>query len=250
MPFEPTPETLLYVAAVFIAAGIVKGVLGIGLPLVSLPLLAGTVGPITAMALLVVPTFAVNIWQAVQSGYLSGALRRFWTAYPLLIGGVVFGVTLLTRMDTGVLTAVVGVLVILVSISQLFPLRLHVPERAEPWATPVVGLSSGLLGGLSSFLGPVMVMYLVALRVTKDQFVGAIAIFYVIASVPFFGGLAVSGRLGHEELIASALASLMILLGVLVGQRLRRRASPELFRRAVLIMLILIGANMIRKGLM
>lgn len=250
MSFEPTLETLLYVAFVYVLTGAVKGVLGIGLPLVSLPLLAGTLGPVTAMAFMVVPTFAVNLWQAIQSGYLVAAFKRFWTAYPLAMLGAAIGVSFLTRMDAGTLTAVVGVLVIFVSVSQLFPLRLSVPHGFEPWLTPVVGLSSGILGGLSSFLGPFMVIYLVALRVTKDQFVGAIALFYLIAGIPFFGGLAVSGNLGVEELIGSTAASVMILIGVVGGQWVRKKVSPELFRKAVLIMLILIGANMIRKGLM
>ena len=250
MSFEPTIETLLYVAFVFVLSGAVKGVLGIGLPLVSLPLLAGTMGPVTAMAYMVVPTFAVNLWQVIQSGYLLWALKRFWTAYPLAIVGVAIGLSFLTRMDAGTLTAIVGVLVIFVSVSQLFPLRLTVPRGFEPWVTPVVGLSAGMLGGLSSFLGPFMVIYLVALRVSKDQFVGAIALFYLIAGLPFFGGLAISGELGVEELIGSTAASVMILVGVVGGQWIRKKVSPELFRKAVLTMLIVIGANMIRKGLM
>jgi len=250
MSFEPTFETLLYVALVYVLSGGVKGVLGIGLPLVSIPLLAGTMGPVTAMAYMVVPTFAVNLWQVIQSGYLMGAFKRFWSAYPLAILGVAIGVSFLTRMDAATLTAMVGVLVIFVSVSQLFPLRLSVPHGFEPWVTPIVGLCSGMLGGISSFLGPFMVIYLVALRISKDEFVGAIALFYLIAGIPFFGGLAVSGELGVEELIGSTAASVMILIGVVGGQWVRKKVSPELFRKAVLIMLILIGANMIRKGFM
>jgi uncharacterized membrane protein YfcA len=240
----------LYIAAVFILAGVVKGVLGIGMPLVSLPLLATTVGPITAMALLAVPTFAVNFWQTCQSGYMSESVRRFWPAYPLAILGVVIGVTFLTRMDRNALMVVVGAVVVLIAVSQLTPIAFTVPKRAERWATPLVGIVSGLLGGITSFLGPVMVMYLVALRVHKDLFVGAIALFYMIAAIPFFVGLNLYGHFGWFEFWASCGAALMIWLGVLVGQRLRARASPELFRKLVLGLLIIIGANMIRKGLM
>ncbi|MGH6912760.1 MAG: TSUP family transporter, partial [Geminicoccales bacterium] len=117
------------------------------------------------------------------------------------------------------------------------------------WCTPLIGIVSGLLGGVSSFLGPLMAMYLVGLRVTKDQFVGAIALFYLIAAIPFFSGLAVSGHFGWRELLASTAAAFLIWLGVLVGQRLRARASAELFRRLVLVLLMIIGANMVRKGL-
>ena len=248
--FEPTFGILLYMALVYLAAGVVKGVLGIGMPLVTLPLLAGVVGPITAMALLAVPTILINFLQTFQSGYMTGALKRFWVAYPLLIGGIIIGVNFLTRLPRGGVFILVGTVVILISISQILPFKRTLPQRAERWITPAVGIISGLLGGVSSFLGPLMAMYLIALRVTKDQFVGSIALFYLIAAVPFFIGLATTGHLGWMEFLASCGACLMIWFGVLIGQRLRARASAELFRRLVLAVLVVVGANMIRKGLM
>jgi hypothetical protein len=163
----------------------------------------------------------------------------------------VFSVTLLlTRMDRGALMIVVGVVVILIAISQLMPFAAAIPQRAERWCTPLVGIVSGLIGGITSFLGPLMVMYLVALRVEKDQFIGAIALFYVIAAIPFYVGLGIHGYFGWPVFFASCGAALMIWFGVLIGQKLRARASGDLFRRLVLGMLIVIGANMIRKGLM
>ncbi len=247
--FEPTVGILVYVAAVFLATGVVKGVLGIGMPLIAIPLLAGTVGPIGAMALMAVPTVAINLWQTAQSGYMLGALKRFRAAYPLLVGGVVLGLFFLTRLDRGALFVLIGSLVVLIALSQLLPFNLAVPKHWERWCTPLVGIVSGLLGGVSSFLGPLMAMYLIALRVTKDEFVGAIALFYLIAAIPFYFGLGVGGHFGWTEFLASTAAAFLIWLGVLVGQVLRARAPAELFRRLVLILLMIIGANMVRKGL-
>lgn len=251
MPFELSLENVLYIAAVYLLAGLVKGVLGIGLPLITIPMLATTVGPITAMALLAVPTFAVNLVQAAQSGYMAGAFRRFWTAFPLVIIGVTISVSLLlTKLDRGPLMILVGVVVVLIALSQLVSFTVSIPQRAERWYTPLVGIVSGLLGGATSFLGPLMVMYLIALRVEKDQFIGAIALFYMIAGIPFYIGLGLNGYFGWAEFWASCGAAVMIWLGVLVGQRLRARASSELFRKLILGLLVIIGVNMIRKGMM
>lgn len=251
LPFEPTVGTVLYIAVVFLLAGVVKGVLGIGMPLVTVPMLATLVGPITSMALLAVPTFAVNLAQAAQSGYMRVALKRFWSAFVLAVVGVVIAVSmLLTKMDRNVLLIVVGTVVVLIAVIQFMPFAIVIPARAERWSTPLVGIFSGLLGGVTSFLGPPMVMYLVALRIDKDQFVGTIALFYMVAAVPFYVGLGVNGYLGWFEFWASCGAALMIWLGVLIGQKLRARASGDLFRKLVLGMLIVIGGNMIRKGLM
>lgn len=60
--------TIIIIAATFLLAGSVKGVIGLGLPTVSLGLLAATLDLTTAMALLLIPSFVTNIWQAVVGG--------------------------------------------------------------------------------------------------------------------------------------------------------------------------------------
>ncbi|MDH3704370.1 MAG: sulfite exporter TauE/SafE family protein [Alphaproteobacteria bacterium] len=250
MLFDLTPEMLLFAVFVFLLAGAVKGIIGIGLPLICVPLLSGLVGPITAMALMAVPITGVNIWQMVQSGRFRWAVGRFWSAIPALIVGTVIGLIFLTNMEIKTLTLVVGAIVILMSLIQLFPVKFAIAERQERWMTPGIGLASGVMGGVSSFLGPLMTVYLVALRIDKDQFIGTIAMIYFISALPFFGGLALTGHLGWNELLASTAGTAVILVGVVAGQVLRKAIPPERFRRAVLAMMILIGANMIRKGLM
>lgn len=250
MLFDLGPEMLVFAVLVFLLAGVVKGVIGIGLPLICVPLLSGLIGPITAMALMAVPIIGVNVWQMAQSGRFRWAVRRFWPAIPALTGGTVIGLMFLTNMKIETLTLVVGVIVIAMSIIQLFPLNITIAGHQERWMTPGIGLASGIMGGVSSFLGPLMAVYLVALRIDKDQFIGTIAMIYFISALPFFGGLALTGHLGWNELFASAAGTAIIFVGVVAGQILREMIPPERFRRAVLAMMILIGANMIRKGLM
>lgn len=248
-PFDPTLANLLFCGLVFLAAGIVKGVIGIGLPLVSVPLLAGMVSPGVAISLLVVPVFAANFWQARQSGYHREAFRRFWPAFVTLAVGTLIGVYFLTTLDARTVALIIGTLVVLVSVSQIFPLSLTISPRAESWATPLMGLVAGLLGGISSFSGPPFVMYLVALRLLKDQFVGAIAVYYLFASVPLYASLAYYGFLGWGELLFSAGAAVPVLAGILLGQWLRARVPQEAFRRVVLVALMVVGLNLIRQAL-
>ena len=72
------PATILAIAAAFLIAGTVKGVIGLGLPTVSLALLAVLIDLPTAMALLLVPSFVTNLWQAMVGGNGGAILRRFW----------------------------------------------------------------------------------------------------------------------------------------------------------------------------
>src|SRR6202012_2433341 len=80
--FQPL---LLLIAAAFLIAGLVKGALGLGLPTVSMGLLAVTMPPAQALAIVIVPAIVTNIWQTFVGPYLRDIVRRLW---PLLIGTV------------------------------------------------------------------------------------------------------------------------------------------------------------------
>ena len=86
-----TPEILLLVAAAFLAGGLVKGLIGTGLPTVGLALLAATLGLKVAMPLIVVPALVTNIWQATSGGAFVALLRRLWPLLAMLCIGAWFG---------------------------------------------------------------------------------------------------------------------------------------------------------------
>lgn len=70
--------TLTLIAAVFLLAGFIKGVIGLGLPTVSLGLLTAVIGLQPAMVLLIVPSFITNVWQALAGGHARAVLLRIW----------------------------------------------------------------------------------------------------------------------------------------------------------------------------
>ena len=72
------PNLLIMVGMVFCLAGFVKGMVGLGLPTVSLGLLSIIVDLPTAMALLVMPSLATNVWQALAGGQIGPLWRRLW----------------------------------------------------------------------------------------------------------------------------------------------------------------------------
>ena len=76
---------LILIAAAFLLAGFIKGVIGLGLPTVSMGLLAVTMPPAQAIAIMIVPAIVTNIWQTFSGPYLRDIMRRLW---PLMAGTV------------------------------------------------------------------------------------------------------------------------------------------------------------------
>ena len=92
-------NTLILVGLTFLLAGSIKGVIGLGLPTVSLSVLTATLGLHPAMALLIIPSFVTNFWQGVGGGHAREILGRIW---PLLVFATVtvwIGAKALARVD-------------------------------------------------------------------------------------------------------------------------------------------------------
>src|ERR1700760_4491189 len=88
---------LTLIAATFLLAGLIKGVIGLGLPTVSMGLLAVTMPPAHALAIVIVPAIVTNIWQTFVGPYLRDIIRRLWP----LMAGTVIGIWLNAGMLTG-----------------------------------------------------------------------------------------------------------------------------------------------------
>ena len=110
-------------------------------------------------------------------------------------------------------------------------------------------MEAGFLGGLSNLFGPVIVMFLVALGLPKDEFVSAVALLFLIGSTTLYLTLIVNGLLAADEAATSFAAALPTLAGVALGQRLRDHIPQETFNRILLVLLFVIGLNLIRRGL-
>jgi uncharacterized protein len=157
--------------SVLVIGGTVKGALGIGLPLVSVPLTAQFLDLPVVIGLLTVPMIATNIGRTFEGGGTVGALRYLWPIMAALMLGTLAGVRLLIGMDRYLLYGIVGSALELLAGMMLCRPHVQLSPRTEGWAGPTVGFMSGLLGGMSGLFGPLLVVYLVGLGVDPDRFV-------------------------------------------------------------------------------
>src|SRR3546814_1198465 len=100
--------TIALVAGVLTFAGFVKGVVGLGLPTVTLALLTATLGIESAMAVMLLPSFVTNLWQAVTGGGFVVLVRRLWPFLLALILGTLVASGAPAVMAAATLTAVLG----------------------------------------------------------------------------------------------------------------------------------------------
>jgi uncharacterized membrane protein YfcA len=240
---------LIAAAAALFAGGLAKGVLGVGLPMIALPLLYTSVPIREGVALMYGPVLVMNIWQTFQGGFFRMALRKFWPMMVAVVAGTWLGAKTLVGIDSQTLQVVVGITVAGFSLINLLQPKLQVPDRHRVWLSIVVGLVGGFFGGLTLFVGPAVIMFMVALRVPKDEFIGTIALVYLLGVIPTGITYAAEGVLRTEHIVPTLLACVPVFVGMLAGQWIRGRINEETFRKVLLIALVLIGLNMVRQGL-
>jgi uncharacterized membrane protein YfcA len=235
------------VAATFFAAGIVKGVTGMGLPTVAMGVLGALISPLAAASLLIVPSFVTNVWQLLAGPKFSLLVRRLWPMMLTIVAGTVAGSSLLTNGDITLTTSALGAALVVYSAYTLFARQLRVPARLEPWLSPVIGAATGVVtGGTGVFVIPT-VPYLHALGLEKDDLVQALGLSFTVSTIALAAGLAWRGAFEVDKLAISALAIVPALVGMWAGQIIRSRVNPSTFRYWFLICLLLLGAEMLTR---
>jgi len=235
--------------AVFLLAGLVKGVTGMGLPTVAMGLLGSALTPVAAASMLFVPTLVTNIWQIIAGPSIGRIVRRLW---PMMLGVVVATVVaaaLLARVDARWSGMALGAALLVYVAYALVAPAFRVPARRERWLSPLVGALSGVVTGATGVFVMPAVPYLQSLGLDRDELVQALGLAFTVSTVSLTTGLLVHGAFGVEQLGLSALAVVPALLGMWVGQRIRGRISARAFRLCFLGFLLLLGIELVVRPL-
>lgn len=239
---------LLEIAAVFTLAGVVKGVVGLGLPTISMALLALMMAPAEAAALLIVPSFVTNVWQIRPWGSLLPMLKRLGAMQLGVCVGTLAGAWFLGAPAGAWATVALGVALIGYAAWGLSDMRLSVAPTAEPWLSPLVGAATGLVTAATGVFVIPAVPYLQALGLQRDELIQAMGISFTVSTVALAAGLYLNSSYSGGDLGVSVLMLLPALAGMAIGQLVRQKLSPAEFRQFFLISLILLGLHMVMKG--
>lgn len=243
-----TTELLLFAIAVFILAGIVKGALGIGLPTISISILAQFVDPRIAIAFLLIPALFSNTWQVYRGGRVRQSVALLWP-YVLSMSVVMFLVSLsAARASTEALTGGIGIMVVLWAITSFISKPPKIPQHLHRPAQFILGSISGLMGGLTAIWSPPLIIYLLSIRCEKDDFVRLTGLILLCGAIPLTIGYVFNGLLNKQLAMASCLMIIPTLLGFSIGETIRKFMSIEQFHKAVLLLFVLMGLNLIRRA--
>ena len=242
------PTIIIIIILAVLAGGLVKGTLGFGMPMVALPIIAFIIPPTTAMILLCAPIFLTNFLQIKFRQGVSS--YRFLPMFLCLIIGLIIGARLILEIDVKTITQIIAVSIIFAALVNCFGIKIkNINKNHENTITSLIGFGSGILGGLSTFYGPPMLAYLVAVDLPKEKFVRTVSTMYFIGSFPLYGSLIYYGFATKEDLIFSLILIIPAFIAQQVGTKIRDKFNQKQFRLCILITLILLGFSLLVKTL-
>ena len=238
-----------WIVLAFTAAGFVKGVVGMGLPTVAIGLLSIVMVPVSAVAILVIPSLVTNVWQLLAGAQLAKLARRFSGMLLAVCVGTFMGIGVLTGPSAPTAGAALGLVLVAYGLFGLFGRAFIVPTRAEPWLSPVIGLATGVIAGATGLFVVPMVPYLNSLGLAKESLIQALGLSFTASTLALAAALAFRGQYQWSAAWSSLLAVLPALAGMYIGQRVRDKMQPEIFRRWFFIGLIVLGTYMLAHAL-
>jgi len=239
--------SIIPILAVFLAAGLVKGVTGMGLPTFAMALLSLCLPPLQAAGLLVVPSLLTNLWQLLAGAPVYPLWQRFAPMMAGICAGTLVGSALALPSEAG--SIVLGLALVAYAAIGLTGVRWQVGPDAEDWLSPLMGILTGLLSAATGVFVLPAVPYLQALDMERDELVQAMGLSFTVSTMALAVTLAARDAWGPEVAGLSFAAQVPALAGMLLGQRLRKRMQPELFRRCFLAALLLMGGHLMIKSM-
>ena len=244
--FEIFTFTVILLSVFF--GGIVKGSVGIGMSMFSVPLIAFILPPTKAMMLLCFPVIVTNF---IQMDFKRGiSNNRFFPMFITLFLGIIIGGKLILSLNLKTISIIIALTIIIFTALNFLGLNLNwLKPKYEKIISIFIGFFSGILGGVSTFYAPPIITFLVSLNLAKENFIRTTATMYFLASIPLYSSLIFHGLGNFYDLLVSLIITAPALLGQYLGTKIRVRLSNEIFRKTILVILIIIGFSLLIKNL-
>ena len=241
LPVEP----IISVLFIYIPAGFVKGLVGVGLQTNSLAMLATVLGLKDAMLILLAPSLITNLVQALAGGKLYELIKRLWIFLLSLFLLTWFSTKVLVSADSNLLKIGLGIILLLYCASYFSQLKIPRLGKKEKWLSPLMGGLTGITTGLTGTFVMPGVLYLQRIEPDRNALVQAMGLSGSMATISLGVSLGGRGVWSDELLVISCYMVIPALVGMALGNTVRSKIDEGLFRKLFFFSLSAIGMGIV-----
>ena len=243
MTFEP--YSFLMIASIMLAlvlSGSVKGVFGIGFPVVAMAILPLFITPISAITVIALPIVVTNIQQLFSEKEWRHIIIKYRYMALFMLLASFLSSQILTQISVDLITAIIGFALALFAIYSLFNFTLPITTHSS-WQI-IAGASSGLLSGMTG-IQSTAIIYFASLDISRNEFVGAVGYIFLVGGLGLSIGLINNNFLNSSTVMLSLFGVLFSVVGFKLGSLLRPYIHSELFKKLLFLLMLIIGMKQI-----
>ena len=238
-------EVALIVSFAFFVAGVVKGVIGIGLPTTAITIMTFFVSPLMALGLNLIPMTVANIWQLSKADNPKELVKNYKYFATSLVVCILITSFYANQIGDDVVRLIFAVAVLLFVCLQVFGFNFKMKPNHDNFWQGGLGALGGLVGGAASIWAVPVTMYLLMKNVKPKQFVDVSGFLIMIGCLPVSIGYIATGVFQPNMFIYGALGSVIGIIGFQVGEKLRNKINAKTFRNLLLVFFSFSAINMI-----
>jgi uncharacterized protein len=242
-------NSILVIALVFLMAGTVKGISGMGLPTISMAILSLLMLPAKAAMLMVMPSLLTNVTQCMGKHWRS-LIKNHWAMWAALVLTTIFSPYSGLDVAGGYATLFLGLVLVAYGVWGLFKPTLPSLGNNKLLIGGIVGILSGLVTVATGVFVIPLVPYLQSLKLSKNEFIQALGISFTVATIALTIRLGVTNTKDWSaNLPEIVMAIIAAFIGMWIGARLRDKINPIQFQRFLYIAFTVLGLLMTYKSI-
>ena len=226
---------------------LVKGVTGMGYPIIAIPLLALVVGVEDAVVIVAAPNLAANAYLCWEARRFREGTRDLGRLVGWGMVGTVVGTIALVHLPEAPLLVLLAATIVGFVVQFVRQPELRIDEATSHRWSPVAGTVAGLMQGSVGVSGPVVATWLHGYRLPKTVYAYAITLIFGLSGAVQLVLLIAQGATTADRMVASAVAAIPVAIMIPVGIRLRDRIDGATFERAVLAVLLLAAVSLVAR---
>lgn len=239
--------TLIQVLLIFFAGGVVKGLIGVGLPTVSLTLLSFIFDIKESISIILLPVIFTNLYQMLDGKYLKQIIddTKFFQIFAFLF--VFLGFYFLLVFNSSTVLIILAVILIVNSLLGLVKYEIKSKNFKSKYYQFFIGSMTGIVTGTTGIYTMPFIFFIQSLQYTKNKVIQLMGLTFFIFACTQFLLFSINDLIKIKILILSSIACVPILFGVYLGNVLRSKISEDLFKILFNIMLVIMGTLIIIK---
>ena len=226
--------------------GLLKGVISFGFPLIALPILSLVLPPKSAIFLLFFSLIFLNIREIKIKNW-----KSYEKIIPLGSGiflGIIIGSIIFHKIESDLISKMIGLTIVLSAMTNFYGLKINQGLLLNRWFSLLYGLFAGLIGGMTTIVGPLIVIYLVSLNLKKELFSEMVSLSVFSCLAPLYGIFFIYQEVTLNDFIISALISIPAVLMQILGFKIRNITPQKTFKNITLFILVIIGLLVLYKN--